>query len=522
MHPDQFQMTCLSNKCATLLAFFFVLASGTISELYAQGKTQVEIDNADSFEGDESLGKNVSRLLGNVRFRHQGALMYCDSAYLYQETNSLDAFGKIRIVQGDSIQLTGDLLKYDGNTRQARLTGKVTMTDRQMVLTTDVLNYNLGSETADYTDGGKITDKENVLTSRKGYYYSNEKMLYFRDEVVLTNPKYRVVADTLKYHTITKTAIFTGPTHILSSGTDQSVIYCESGWYNTANENSFFTGNASVTSKENKLTGDSLLYDNKTTVGRAYGNVAISDSIQKVIVSGDFAYNDDRNKKSLVTGRTMLTKVFETDSLYLHGDTLYATLDTTTQNRTWTAYYHVRIFKNDLQGTCDSLVYKSADSTLSFYKEPVLWSDKNQLTADFMNMQLANSQISELRLFNTAFICSMEDSVRFNQINGRNMTGYFTDNKLHTIKVEGNGQSVYFTRNNKKQLTGVNRADCSDMMISIQESKIRSITMINKPDATLYPVNELSPSELKLKNFSWKNDIRPVSKEDIFRKPNAR
>lgn len=102
------------------------------------------------------------------------------------------------------------------------------------------------------------------------------------------------------------------------------------------------------------------------------------------------------------------------------------------------------------------------------------------------------------------------------------MTGYFTDNKLHTIKVEGNGQSVYFTRNNKKQLTGVNRADCSDMMISIQESKIRSITMINKPDATLYPVNELSPSELKLKNFSWKNDIRPVNKEDIFRKPNAR
>ncbi|MBL0071123.1 MAG: hypothetical protein IPP34_04585 [Bacteroidetes bacterium] len=251
------------------------------TDVIAQGKTQVEIDNADTFEGDESLGKNVSRLLGNVRFRHQGALMYCDSAYLYQETNSLDAFGNIRILQGDSVQLTGNFLQYDGNSRQAKLTGKVTMTDRQMILTSDVLNYNLGTETADYTDGGKITDRENVLTSRKGYYFSKEKMLYFRDDVVLTNPKYKVNADTLKYNTLSKTAIFAGPTTINSTGTDSSRIYCESGWYNTATEQSLFTNNAVVISKENKLSGDSLLYNNKEATGRGYGNVTIADSIQK-------------------------------------------------------------------------------------------------------------------------------------------------------------------------------------------------------------------------------------------------
>jgi len=147
-----------------------------------------------------------------------------------------------------------------------------------------------------------------------------------------------------------------------------------------------------------------------------------------------------------------------------------------------------------------------------------LWSEENQLTADFMNMQLANSRISELRLFDSAFITSMEDSLRFNQIKGRNMTGYFADNKLSSIKVEGNGQSIYYTRNSKEQFTGVNRADCSDMLIQIEESKINSITLINDPDATLYPINELQAEELRLKGFVWLEDQRPVDKQDIFRR----
>jgi lipopolysaccharide export system protein LptA len=498
--------------------FFFIILF-VEQDGFCQKNTQVEIENADTFEGDESLGKNVSRLLGNVRFRHQGALMYCDSAYLYQETNSLDAFGKIRIIQGDSITLTGDLLKYNGNDRLAKLTGNVTMVDKQMVLTTNILNYNLTAETAEYFEGGKITDKKNVLTSSRGYYFSKDRMLFFRDSVKLSNPQYNLYADTLKYNTISKVAIFEGPTNIFSAKSDSSHIYSERGWYNTETENSSFTKNAFIISRENKLSGDSLVYNNKTAVGLAYGHVSISDTVQKVFISGDYGFNDDRNKKAHVTGNALLVKAFETDSLFMHADTLFAMQDSAALQRSWLAYHSVRFYKTDMQGKCDSLVYNTSDSTLSFYKEPVLWSDKNQLTATFMNMQMANSEISELRLFNSAFIASREDTLRFNQIKGRDMRGFFTDNKLQSIKVEGNGQSIYYTRNSKKQLTGVNRADCSDMLIFINESKIKSITLINKPDATLYPINELSPNELKLKGFEWLENIRPMKKEDIFIKP---
>jgi len=511
MNPNVHILSALLKVLMFTLLHFFFIEKG-----FAQKPTQVEIENADTFEGDESLGKNVSRLLGNVRFRHQGALMYCDSAYLYQETNSLDAFGRIRIVQGDSINLTGNFLKYDGNIRQAKVIGNVVMTDKEMVLKTDMLNYNMNNETAEYFDGGQITDKQNVLTSKSGFYFSKDKTVFFRDSVRLINPKYLIVADTLKYNTVSKIAVFEGPSNIYSTGADSSIIYCEQGWYNTITENSVFTGNPVITSKENRLSGDSLVYDNKHATGRAFRNVAISDSVQKVIISGDVGYNNDMSKVAWVTGKAMLTKAFETDSLFLHADTLYALQDTTTMERTWIAFHGVRIFKSDLQGRCDSLSYSGADSVLSFFIEPILWSEQNQLTAQFMDMKMANSVMSELHLVDAAFISSKEDSLRFNQIKGRNMTGYFTDNKLRSIKVEGNGQSIYYTRNGKKQLTGVNRADCSDMNIFINESKVSSITMIDKPDATLYPIKELDPGELKLKGFLWQEHLRPMNKEDIF------
>lgn len=487
-----------------------------VSDSHAQKPTHIQIENADTFEGDESLGKNVSRLLGNVRFSHQGAIMYCDSAYLYQETNSLDAFGKIRIVRGDSLSLTGHFLDYKGNTREARMTGNVVMTDRDMVLESEQLLYDMKSETAFYEDNGRITDKSNVLTSKRGHYYADARSVYFRDSVILVNPQYRIVADTLRYRTDTRTAFFEGPSRIFSTGDDSTVIYCEKGWYNTVTQKSVFNLNPRITSKENSLSADSLVYDNVSREGDAYNNVLLTDTLQKVYVTGDYGNSSDQRKTALVTGKAMLTRAFETDSLFLHADTLFAYADTVTGYRTWQAWHGVRIYKTDFQGKCDSMTYNTGDSLLSFYHDPVLWNNENQLTSSFMQMRVAGSGIRELYLESNAFISAQEDSVRFNQVKGRNMTGYFSDGQLNSIRVEGNGQSIYYARNSNDQFTGVNRADCSDMLILVDSSRISSITMINKPDATLYPIDELDAGELRLKGFSWRSGERPMRKEDIF------
>ncbi len=407
-------------------------------------------------------------------------------------------------------------MHYDGNSKISQVERNVRLTDGKMILTTENIYYDLNSEVANYNTGGKVVDGDNILTSKRGYYFTNEKLVFFKDNVILNNPKYVMNSDTLKYNTISSTAFFMGQTIIRSTGKDSAYIYCENGWYNTKSEKSYFSKNAFIQTKENILNGDSILYDRKEGIGQAFKNVKVTDTLQKVIIGGDFAYVNERTNRSFVTGSALLTKIFDTDSLFLHGDTLLAVNDSMNKQKTYFAYKHVQIYKTDLQGKCDSLVYSTKDSTINFFSNPVLWSSQNQLLADSISLLLSGNQIYSMKLRVNSFITSSEDSIRFNQIKGREMTGFFIDNKLNRIHVIGNGQTIYYIRNAKKQLTGVNRAECSDLVIHVEENSVKKITLLNKPDATLYPIKELNPSELRLKGFKWMKSYQPQSKADIF------
>ncbi|MBS1765320.1 MAG: hypothetical protein JSS90_10180 [Bacteroidetes bacterium] len=501
------------NKFQVLIVFLYCISFQSVT---AQSPTKIELVHANTLEGDDNFGKDVRRLIGDVAFKQENTYMYCDSAYLYASTNSLDAYGHVRIVQGDTINLTGEVLKYNGNSRQARLLNNIVLKDHTMTLTSQNLNYNLDSGVADYSGGGKIVDTDNVLTSDMGYYFSKEKKLTFRKNVVLVHPGYKMETDTLVYYTIPKISEFYGPCYIRSD--DSSYIYCENGWYNTITGKSFFSRNAYLQNKEQSLKGDSLFYDNNLQKGEAFSNVLINDTIQKIEVAGDYGYYYRYSGKSFITGHLLMKRAFEKDTLYAHTDTIHIFEDTLKHQKTVYAYHHVRMYKSDLQAVCDSVVYTSADSTMRMYVNPVLWSDKNQLTADSISLVISDKSMEKMYLYNTAFITSREDTIRFNQLRGKNMIGYFDNNNLSRIEVFGNGQSVYYARNKKEQLTGVNRADCSNMIILIKDNKVSKLKLIEKPDATFYPINELSPSELKLKGFTWQEEKRPVDKNDIYRK----
>jgi lipopolysaccharide export system protein LptA len=496
------------------LLILIVINSQSLS---AQNKAaQITINNANSLEGERINGVDVKKLIGNVILGHEGALMYCDSAIFYNTTNSADCFGNVRITKGDSLQMNGSFLKYDGNRRLARLVKDVRMTDSKLVLTTDTLDYDRNTEIAYYNYGAHITDKENNLTSKRGYYYTKDKVIYFKNDVNLDNAKYYLNCDTLKYTTITKIAYFLGPSRIYSKGSDSTFIYCENGWYNTVNDKSYFGNNAYIQSKSQRISADSLLYDKRNGLGEAFRNVFIIDTVEQVMIQGDYGKFSEKTNISYVTGIPTLIKAFDKDSLYLHADTLYASYDSLSKSKTYFAYHHVKIFKTDLQAKCDSLIYTSADSLIRFYTAPILWSSKNQMTADSITLQLSNNKISKMNLYTLAFITSQEDSLRYNQVKGKNMTGYFENNDLKRIKVEGNGQTVYYGRNKQEQIIGVNQAECSDLMIIVDSNKVKKITLINKPDATFYPVKDAAPSDFLLKGFQWFGDLQPKRKEDIY------
>lgn len=534
------------------LLLLLVISTQTI----AQEKRTIELLHANSLEFDKRLGVDAKRLIGNVSFKDGSTIMNCDSAYLYSN-NSADAFGHIYITHGDGVNAFGELLKYDGNTKMAELQKNVRLTDKDMTLTTNVLFFDTKNNTATFHGGGTIISNENTLTSENGYYFTGTKELAFKKNVVLINPRYTMNCDTLHYNTVLKTTRFIGPTTIKSQ---QDFIYCENGFYNTITDIAQFNKNAYLISKNQKLKGDSLYYDKKNGIGKGFKNISITDTSQNITITGDYSYSNEFTNTALVTGHALMSQINDKDTLFIHADTLLAEndgsaaltieekgardegrkvkenrkktkeeipnpksqiLNTKSQSkkdsvyRILKAYHKVKIYKSDLQGKCDSLVYTYRDSVMRLYIDPVLWSEKSQLTAEHIELKTGKGMLKSMLLTNTAFIISQEDSLRFNQIKGKVMHGYFSDNKLRKIRVEGNGQTIYYGKDKDKYI-GVNKADCSDLLIFLKDSQVDKITFIKKPDATLFPINELPPNELLLKDFVWKINQRPGSFKDIF------
>ena len=169
------------------------------------------------------------------------------------------------------------------------------------------------------------------------------------------------------------------------------------------------------------------------------------------------------------------------------------------------AYYKTKFFKKDLQGMCDSLVYDFKDSTINMFKSPALWTQDNQITADRITIFSSNQRVDSMHMDHSAFIISIDkyDAEKFNQIRGKNMIGYFNNNELNRISVEGNSETIYFVREENGDLMGINKAFSSNMEIRIDARQIKDIVYVEQPDATLYNENDFSEQEMELKGFKW-------------------
>ena len=241
------------------------------------------------------------------------------------------------------------------------------------------------------------------------------------------------------------------------------------------------------------------------------------DTAQDIVVKGNFAEYWRNKGYTLITDRAVAILGEEKDTLYLHADTLKATFDTT-ENRTKElfAYHHTKFYRNDIQGACDSLYFNMADSVISMYNKPVLWSDKNQLTADTVRILTGKNTIKQMYLINTAFIVSSDTTDKFNQIRGKNMIAYFVKNELSTIDVNGNAETVYYVREDDKSLIGCNKAQGSKMRLYVSDSKIERIVYFDKPLGNMLPDKDVPADQRLLKGFSWRIKNRPANRDDIF------
>ncbi len=492
------------------LLFLIFISHTSFSQTEIHG-TKIEILGADEYEYTDLGAQKLKTLTGNVRLQQEDVFLFCDKAVLDDEANSLNADGHVKIEQ-DTVTIHSDHLFYDGDKRKALLTGNVVMSDSKMVLKTSSLDYDLKTKIGSYKTGGVLTSDSTTLTSQIGYYYAETNDVYFKKEVEVTSPNYHLSADTLRFNTDSRTAFFLGPTNIQ---TDSADVFCEGGFYDTKNDIAQFTTKAIMINYPNVLSGDSIWFDNKSGKGRAAGSIVWKDTAQHICILAGNAQYEKSAQEIFATNHPLFISEADDDSLFLAADVLHSTEDSVSHKRSFSAYHHVKIYKSDMQGVCDSLFYSEKDSMFRLYQHPVLWLDENQLKADTVRIQMSNREVKNFYLIKSSFMASEADENLFNQAKGKNITGFFSDGKLSHMLIEGNGESIYYAADDSGAFIGVNKIACTNMIIYVDSNRVRKIKFISKPDGNMYPINQAPQDELRLKDFQWLDAERPKSQWEL-------
>lgn len=649
-------LVCIS-VCLLLPAALSAQTAPTAAQS-AQQRTKIILQSS---ERSRIITKTDITYLRKPVFKHENAILTCDSAVFYTSKNYFEAYDNVHINQADTINIYSDKLNYDGNAKIAHLTERVRMVDKTSVLTTNVLDYDMVSKVGTYVNGGKIVTKDATITSKNGFYFANSRDAYFRYNAVVVTDQSVIKSDTLRYNTLTNWAYFYGPTNIKEK--DGGNLYTENGAYNTNTTYAYFGKKNLYTSGSRSLKGDSLYYDGKAGYGKAVRNIVFQDTTDHMMLRGQLGYYYKNDQRTVVTKNAYLgmgtndsvlvNNIKQPDSLWLGADTLETQMvlqkslrlldgpvikkdnelgeenregkaslvrqqetseaekyagrtgkesavlkkpeeeatpkeelkskdetkskeeakpkekeaatdslkkippqpkDTaiaktvkqllppvnlgkkkpnvkdslpvnpldTMRTRAIKAFHNVRVYKSNMQAKADSLFYTAADSTLRWYKNPIIWSQSSQQTGDTIYVQLRNKKINSIQILQNAFAVNVEpDTAKFNQVKGKLITGFFKDGKLNSMYVDGNAESVYFTKTDDgKKYDKMNQTISSRIKVIFRNSEIQDVVPIKDVEGATTPVEDLK-EDVILTGFIWKPELRPRSKKDIvnFRPP---
>lgn len=497
----------------------------------AQERKQIEIEYAPYMDivedkpGATILTRNNS---SQVHVKHKGIELWCNEAIYYGNEDFIEAFGNVRVKQGDSINMTSKYVEYSGKTQLAYASGDVILIDPDSKLYTDILHFDRIRQQAYYNQKGKVVrDTSGTITSTRGRYYMTSKKYQFVDNVKLVNPEYIIDTEQLDFYTESGFAFLYGPTTITS---EASVIYCERGYYNTNNDTGYFVKKSKINYNDRIVEGDSLYFDRNKSFASATNNITVTDTLNNSIIKGHYAEIFREKDSVFITKRALAITKQENDSIFMHSDTLMVTGPA--DNRIIRGYYNAKMFKSNLSGKADSIHMNQKSGLtqlINFYdldsdvftkkKHPILWHFESQITGDSIHLisNSKNETLDSLKVFNNAFVIN-KDSLGegYNQISGKRLNGLFVDNALETIDVIKNAETIYYLRNSEDELIGIDKSKSGAIKIWISENEIDELRKLNQIGGMTYPEEDFPEKERKLKGFIWRNDERPKSIEDLF------
>ena len=520
-----------------LKSIYLLLISLVISfwntQAQEQKKIQIEYSgfltfNEAEYPGAKILTRDDSQ---QIHITHESINMWCDKAYYYTTENFIEAYGQVKMIQGDTIHMDSKYVEYSGITKLAFASGDVVLKDPNSTITTDTLYFDREKQQAFYRNGGTVVkDTSGTITSKIGLYYMNLKKYQFVTDVVLVNPDATIKSNYFDFYSDTGQAYLFGPSTIT---TKESETYCEKGYYDTKTKIGYAMKHAKINYDNRIIEGDSLYFDNNQNFASATNNIKVTDTLNHSIVKGHYAEVFKEKDSVFITKRALAITVQENDSIYMHADTLMVTGKP--EKRITRAFRNVRLYKSDMSGKADSVHVNhekgltqlinisklSNTDAFATKRRPILWNIGNQMTGDTIHL-LSNPEtekLDSLLVFKNAFLIS-QDTLKagFNQISGQRLVGLFNEeNNLKTVDIIKNAESIYYFRNDLNELVGIDKAKSGSIKIFLDKKTIEEVKKINQIDGKIYPESEFPNKETLLKGFDWREEERLTSIEDLFK-----
>ena len=522
------------HNTLNLVFRYILLLACCLSALlsYSQQPKKIRIEYSGFTVKDSLKGENITTFVrsdqSQIHIVHEGVDMWCDKAIYYQNEDFIEAFSDVLVKQGDTINMTSKYVEYSGITKMAFAAGDVVLTEPQSVLTTDTLYFDRTKQEAYYRTTGKVVrDSSGTITSQVGRYYMNTSKYRFLKDVVLVNPEYILNTNQLDFYSETGHAYMYGPSTIAG---DSSKIYCERGFYDTNNDIGHFIKNSKINYNNREVIGDSLYFDRNKSFASATNNIVVTDTINNSIIKGHYAEVYRAKDSVFITKRALAITVQETDSIYIHADTLMITGKP--EHRITRAFYNAKMYKSDMSGKADSihadhksgltqlinLKRFSSSDAYAIERKPILWNLGNQMTGDSIHLisNVEKEELDSLKVFNNAFLIS-KDTIGggFNQIKGQKLIGLFENNELNNVDIIKNAEIIFYSRNDEDSLIGINKSKSAKINMKFEEG-YKIVTLFNQVDGEIYPESQFPENARKFRGFDWREEERPNSVEDLF------
>ena len=485
---------------------------------FSQEKKKIRVSapyydkNEAEYPGATILTRNSKK---QIYIEHDGIEMWCDKAYHYAKEDSIAAFGKVLIKQGDTIKLTSKVANYSGKTQLAFTAGDVLLTEPKSTLRTDTLYFDKLNQKAYYKTGGVVNHEDNVINSSIGKYFMDSQKYQFIGDVDIKNPKYTLNSSQLDFYSNSGIAYMYGKSVIKHEGT---TIHCERGYYDTNADLGYFVKNSKIYYNNRILEGDSMYFNQKKHFASATNNIKVTDTTNHSVITGHYAEVFKEKDSVFITNRALAKTLQQNDSIYIHADTLMITGKP--ENRIIRGYKNAKLYKLDMNGKCDSIYINQKTGITKLIHEPVLWSGENQMIGDTIQLinNLKTNKLDSLKVFYNTFLVQKDSILGFNQVKGKELIGLFNDdNKLYNIDINKNAEYIFYARKENGELVGIDKRLSSSINLKLTNNEIEEITTFGNPEGALTPDSMYPDNARKLRGFNWRGDERILSVDDLFK-----